>query len=120
MKVKKDQTKNDIIIISGEDDKPVFLCNYCSRTLVKLSDSKGASESFYCKTCIIEVLDSEDIRRKSKLVTPKDRNDEALVSTTPMIDYQAMEIRKEVEAKGGLAELKRRGLKIKNYNEGVG
>jgi hypothetical protein len=37
-----------------------------------------------------------------------------------MIDYQAVEIRKEVEVKGGLAELKRRGIKIKNYNEGVG
>jgi predicted RNA-binding Zn-ribbon protein involved in translation (DUF1610 family) len=120
MKIQKDKPKNDIIIISGEDDRPVFLCNYCGRTLVKLSDSKGASESYYCKHCSIEILDSEDIRKKSKLVTPKDRNNEALVSTTPMVDYQAVEIRKEVEIKGGLAELKKSGLKIKSYNEGVG
>jgi hypothetical protein len=37
-----------------------------------------------------------------------------------MVDYQAVEIRKEVEIKGGLAELKKSGLKIKSYNEGVG
>jgi hypothetical protein len=87
---------------------------------VKLSDSKGASESFNCKSCSIEVLESENLRKRSKLVTPKDRNNETLVSTTPGVDYQSVENYKEPEIKGGLAELKRRGIKITHYNEGQG
>jgi hypothetical protein len=122
MKVKKDQPKNDIIVIAGEDNKPIYQCSYCNRTLVKLSDSKGDSPSFYCKSCNIEVLgsDADGLRRKSKLNVPKSRNTGVLVSTTPGIDYENIKIQKGVEVKGGLAELKKRGLKITDYNEKVG
>lgn len=60
----------------------------------------------------------ENIRRESKISVP-DRNEETFVAQTPGQNYlnKRVEIHKEPEIKGGLKELKERGLKITSYKE---
>jgi hypothetical protein len=42
--------------------------------------------------CSNEVLEAEDLRKKSKLTAPKGQNTEMYVSTTPVVNYQSVEI----------------------------
>jgi hypothetical protein len=97
MKVKKDKPKNDAITISGDEGKLEYICSDCNCTLTKLVDSSGENVDYFCKMCSIKFQPQEV--RKSRLVTPKDRNDEVCISTTPGVDYQSVEIHKEVEVK---------------------
>src|SRR5215217_9747341 len=90
MKQTKLKPNKDIITIGDEytrADRPSYICNYCNRDLVKLSDRSGANESYWCRNCSIEFQpENESIRHKQKLDVP-DRNIEPAVATTPGIDY---------------------------------
>jgi hypothetical protein len=50
-------------------------------------------------------------------ISVPDRNEETLVSNTPGIPD--VSIKKEVELKGGFAELAKKGIKIKDYHEDI-
>lgn len=73
--------------------------------------------SLWCRNCSVEFNpEEENVRRESKLSVP-DRNIEPAVSTTPGIPD--VSIHKEVELKGGFAELAKKGMKIKDYKENI-
>ena len=118
------KSKDDNIIISSEqysgEDRPIYYCDNCHCTLVRLSDSNNQNESYYCNRCSIDYLDTANIRQQLKVTVP-DRNTETLVSTTPGQDYlnKRVEIRKEQEIKGGLKALQQKGIKITNYKEDI-
>jgi ribosomal protein L37AE/L43A len=64
------RTPNDNVIISGEqfsgEDIPSYICNYCNRTLTRLTDRSGKNESWYCNNCSIEFNpEDEQIRQNS-------------------------------------------------------
>jgi hypothetical protein len=80
MKVKKDKPKNDAITISGDEGKLVYICSECNCTLTKLVDSSGENVDYFCKMCSIK-FQPQEVRRKSGLVMPKERNDEECIST---------------------------------------
>lgn len=111
---------NDKVIISSEffeDDRPSYICSICNQTLIRLTDAGMNNTAFWCRNCSVEFNpEEENVRRESKLSVPN-RNEETLVSNTPGIPD--VSIRKEVEIKGGLLELKRKGLKITDYHEDI-
>jgi hypothetical protein len=114
--------KKDKVIIAGEQyeapEVTTFICNYCNRDLIKLSDSSGNNVSWYCNNCSIPYEpENESIRHKQKLEVP-DRNIEPAIATTPGI--RDIRIHHEPEIKGGLKALQQRGLKITRYEEKVG
>jgi hypothetical protein len=115
-------TNDDKVTISSEyyeNIRPSFICNVCNCTLSKLTDHSGQNVSFYCTRCNIEFdPETENIRRESKISVPN-RNEETLVAHTPLVNEDAVAIRKEVEIKGGLKELQKRGLKISHYEEHI-
>jgi hypothetical protein len=118
----KGKPKEDKVIIAGEQyetpEITTFICNYCNRDLIKLSDSCGKNVSWYCNNCSIPFEpENESIRHKQKLEVP-DRNIEPAVATTPGIPD--ISIRKEPEIKGGLKALQQKGVRITNYKEDVG
>jgi hypothetical protein len=111
------KTKADTPIpISAEHtrtEKIGYYCNYCQCNLVKISDKE-----WYCNSCSIsQYPSSEEVRSKSKISTPAGRNTESLVAYPPEHDDLS---KKPVEVKGGLAELKRRGIHVTSYKEGFG
>jgi hypothetical protein len=112
----------DKVIIAGEayeaPEVTAFICNYCNRDLIKLSDSSGNNVSWYCNHCSIPFEpENESIRHKQKLEVP-DRNIEPAVATTPGIPD--ISIHHEPEPKGSFKRLQEKGLKITNYKEDVG
>jgi hypothetical protein len=124
MKQTKPNKYKDIVTIGDEwtrEERPSYICNFCSRNLVKLTDRSGKNESYYCNLCGIGFQpNNENVRRESKLSVP-DRNQETLVSTTPGQDYlnASVQIHKEPEIKGGLKVLKDRGTRITSYSEHI-
>jgi hypothetical protein len=108
------------VVISSEyykNDRPSCLCSFCNCTLSKLKDAGQNNIMYFCTRCSIEFdPESENLRKESKITVP-DRNTEPAVSTTPGIPD--ISIRKEPEIKGGLLELKRKGLKITDYHEDI-
>jgi hypothetical protein len=125
MKIKKTESnKNEDIIAISEQytkpERPSYICNFCSRDLVRLVDSSGNNEDWYCRRCNTGFIpDKEDVRSQCKLKVTE-RNTEVCVSTTPGVDYESVGIRKEPEIKGAFKTLKEKGLKFTSYNEGVG
>jgi hypothetical protein len=70
--------------------------------------------SFWCRSCSVEFNpEDENIRKESKLMVP-DRNIEPAVSTTPGIPD--VSIRHTPPLRGGLAELQKKGIRIKDYH----
>jgi transposase-like protein len=114
----------DIITIGDEytgADRPSYICNYCNRTLTRLTDRNNQNESHYCNSCGIDFQPgNENVRRELKLSVP-DRNQETLVATTLGQDYlnKSVEINHTPEIKGGLKELKDRGIRITSYSEHI-
>jgi transposase-like protein len=85
----------------------------------KLTDRNNQNDSYYCNSCGIDFQpDNENVRRETKLSVP-DRNQEALVTTTPGIDYlnRSIEINHTPEPKGTFKVLQQKGIKIKDYKE---
>jgi hypothetical protein len=114
--------KQDKVVISSEQyeapEITTFICNYCNRDLIKLSDSSGNNISWYCNNCSVPFEpENESIRHKQKLEVP-DRNIEPAIATTPGIPD--ISIRKEPEIKGGLKKFQEKGLRITHYEEKVG
>jgi hypothetical protein len=73
--------------------------------------------AFWCRNCSVEYdVESENVRRESKLSVP-DRNVEPAVATTPGIPD--ISIRKEPEINGVLKAVQQKGLKITNYKEDI-
>jgi transposase-like protein len=116
----KPNKNKDIVTIGDEwtgEERQSYICNFCSRNLVKLTDRSGKNESYYCNSCGIDFQpDNENVRRESKLSVP-DRNQETLVATTPSQDYTSLQIHKEPETKGAFKVLQEKGIKITNYKE---
>jgi DNA-directed RNA polymerase subunit RPC12/RpoP len=112
---------DDKVIISSEyyeDDRPSYICSICNQTLIRLTDSSMQNTAFWCRNCSVEYdVESENVRRESKLSIP-DRNIEPAVSTTPGIPD--VSIHHAPEIKGGLKELQKKGLKITHYEERKG
>jgi hypothetical protein len=119
---KKNKWRRDkdtpISIRNYEHDEPkTYYCNNCNRTLNKLIDSSGQNVSYYCNHCSIEVIPSlTEVRSASKLVTPEGPIENPSVSYPPEVTIG----RTPPEIKGGLAELKKRGIRITSYKEGKG
>ena len=90
------------------DSREEHYCPCCQLRLSRLIDSSGLNTSYYCNHCSIEVIPSlTEVRSASKLVTPEGPVESPSVSYPP-------------EIKGGLAELKKRGIRITSYKEGKG
>jgi hypothetical protein len=115
-------TNKDKVIIAAEayeaPEITAFICNYCNRDLIKLSDGNGNNVSWYCNNCSIPFEpENESIRHKQKLEVP-DRNVEPAIATTPGI--RDIRIHHEPEPKGAFKALQLKGLKITDYKEDVG
>jgi hypothetical protein len=59
----------------------------------------------------------EQLRSKSRLTAPTGRNNDSLVAYPPEPNDLS---KPTVEIKGGLAELKKRGIHVTSYKEGFG
>jgi transposase-like protein len=116
MKQTKPNKDKDIVTIGDEwtgEERPSYICNFCSRNLVKLTDRSGKNESYYCNSCGID-FQPENVRRETKLSVP-DRNTETLAATTPGIPD--ISIHHTPEPKGTFKVLQQKGIKIKDYKE---
>jgi hypothetical protein len=81
--------------------------------MVKISD-----DEWFCNHCKSSANpEIEEVRSKSRLSVPTERNTAALISYPPEPDDLT---KKPAEVKGGLAELKKRGIRITSYKEGFG
>jgi hypothetical protein len=110
----RDKNK-DKVVISSEyylNDRPSYLCSFCNCTLSKLQDAGGNNTMYFCTRCSVEFDPTEENLRKESKITMPERV-EPCVSTTPGIPD--ISIRHTAPIRGGLAELKRKGLKIKDY-----
>src|SRR5918995_513649 len=98
-----------------EQEKTEFLCSWCNRSLVRLSDKNNQSESWFCRACSIEFdPDDENISHKQKLSIPYQDN-EPCVSTTPGIPD--ISIRLEPELRGAFAQLAKKGtIRFTDYH----
>jgi hypothetical protein len=116
----KGKPKEDKVVIAGEayeaPEVTTFICNYCNRDLIKLSDSSGNNISWYCNHCSIPFEpENESIRHKQKLEVP-DRNVEPAAATTPGI--RDISIRHEPELKGGALALSKKGtIRFTHYED---
>jgi hypothetical protein len=113
--------KEDTPIPIGEqwtrDPNPSYICNYCQRTMSKLTDRSGLSPSWYCTHCSIEVDPSiTEVRSKSPLTTRDEPPDNPVVSIPPEPSLR----KKKKEIKGGLVELQKRGIKVTSFTESKG
>jgi hypothetical protein len=59
----------------------------------------------------------ESVKRKSKLVTPRPKNTETLVSTVSTPGFDSVKIHHEPQPHGALARMQEKGLKITSYTE---
>ncbi|HZA68318.1 MAG TPA: hypothetical protein VE548_01360 [Nitrososphaeraceae archaeon] len=70
--------KFDGITIGDEHTAPErieYVCSWCNRSLVRLSDKNNQSESWFCRNCSIEFdSDDEKIRHKQRLSIPHEDN----------------------------------------------
>jgi transposase-like protein len=113
----KPNKNKDIIAIGSEwtgEDRPSYICNFCRRNLVKLTDRSGKNESYYCNSCGIDFQpDNENVRRETKLSVPN-RNIEPAASTTP--GTPDITIHHTPEPKGTFKVLQQKGIRIKEYH----
>jgi hypothetical protein len=121
MKVKKSPTirhlslgkpNNDRVIISSEqyegEDKPVFICSWCSCTLSKLIDCSGQNPSLYCSRCQMSFDPEYDSLRKESKITVPDRSAEPCATSIQTNMVNEVEIRHTPEMRGSFRELSRR------------
>jgi hypothetical protein len=111
--------RDKVIISSEQYEAPeitTFICNYCNRDLIKLSESSGNNVSWYCNNCSIPFEpENESIRHKQKLEVP-DRNIEPAIATTPGIPD--ISIRHEPELKDGALALSKKGtIRFTQYKD---
>jgi hypothetical protein len=85
--------------------------------LYSLNGNGNDRSSFYAIANSVNP-EEENVRRESKLSVPN-RNIEPAVSTTPLVNEDAVAIRHTPEIKGGLKALQQKGLKITDYHEDI-
>jgi DNA-directed RNA polymerase subunit RPC12/RpoP len=97
-------------------ERDEYVCSWCNRSLVRLSDKNSQSESWFCRNCSIEFnSDDEQVSHKQRLTIPAQDVEPAITSvgTTPDVS-----IRHELELKGGAAELAKKGtIRFTSYQE---
>jgi transposase-like protein len=107
----------DIITIGDEwtgEDRPSYICSWCSRVLTRLTNASQSNISWFCRNCNITFdPDLENVRRESKLIVPN-RNEAAVTSIQNNMADE-VEIRHTPPIRGGFAELQKKGLKITSY-----
>jgi hypothetical protein len=98
----------------NQEDRPTFLCSWCNRDLVRLSD-RNNQESWFCRNCQIPFEPSKtQLRKKSKLGTQREEIGPEVTSI--QIDpTREVEIRHTPPIRGGFLELQKKGLRIKDY-----
>jgi hypothetical protein len=102
----------------NRDPNPSYICNYCQRTMSKLTDRSGLSPSWYCTNCSIEVDPSiTEVRSKSPLSTRDEPPEHPYVAFPPEPELK----RKKKEIKGGLKAMTEKGsIRVTSYKEGKG
>ena len=125
MKFKKSNKKNrldtsvqtDKVVISSEfyeNERPSYICSMCNQTLIRLTDAGQNNQTYWCRHCSIEFdPESENLRKESKLIVP-DRNIEPAV--TSIGNIPDVSIHHTPPIRGGFAELKMEGIRIKDYH----
>jgi transcription elongation factor Elf1 len=117
-KFRSKSNKEDKTIIGDEwsgEDRPTFSCSWCNRDLVRLSDRNNQGESWFCRNCQISFEPSEtQLRKKSKLGTQREEVEPEVTSIQTDLNKE-VEIRHTPPIRGGLAELQKKGLRIKDY-----
>jgi hypothetical protein len=110
--------KDDKVIISSEyftNDRPSYICSFCSQTLIKLSDAAGNNNMWWCRNCSVQWDPEEENLRKESKITVPDRNIEPAVATTSGIPD--ISIHHTPELKGAFKALQEKGLRITDYRE---
>jgi hypothetical protein len=121
MKRSKPEKEEDKTIIGDEwnqEDRPTFSCSWCNRDLVRLSDRNNQGESWFCRNCQIPFEPSEtQLRKKSKLGTQREEVEPAVTSI--QTDFgKEVEIRHELELRGGFAQLAKKGtIRFTSYHD---
>src|ERR671921_2729232 len=109
--------KDDKVVISSEfyeNEGPSYICSFCNQTLISLTDVGMNNQTYWCRSCSVEFNpEDENLRKESKLIVP-DRNIEPAV--TSIGNIPDVSIRHTQPIRGGFAELKKKGLKIKDYH----
>jgi hypothetical protein len=115
---KEDDTPISIRNYNEDTSQKTYYCNFCNRNLVKLTDSKGSSPSWYCPNCNTEVDPSiTEVRSKSPLSVPEGPPEHPLASTK----FKEPSFGKTPrEYKGAFAALKARGIKMTYYKDEEG
>lgn len=112
------QGKFEGVVIGDEHtgpDKVEYVCSWCSRSLVRLTDRNNQSESWFCRNCSIEFnSDDERVSHKQRLSIPYQEDSEpavASIGTVPDVS-----IHHEPTLKGGFAALAKKGtIKFTSY-----
>jgi hypothetical protein len=115
--------KFDGILIGDEHtgpDKVEYVCSWCNRSLVRLTDKNNQSESWFCRNCSIEFnSDDEQVSHKQKLSIPYQEDSEPAVASIGTIPD--VSIHHEPTLKGGFAQLAKKGtIRFTHYEERVG
>jgi DNA-directed RNA polymerase subunit RPC12/RpoP len=109
------------ILIADEHtgpEKVEYVCSWCNRSLVRLSDRNSQSESWFCRNCSIEFnSDDEKVSHKQKLSIP-DQEIEPAVTSIQTDQSKSVEIRHKPELCGGFAALAKKGtIRFTSYHE---
>ena len=103
-------SKFDGITIGDEHTFPErveYVCSWCNRSLVRLSDKNNKSENWFCRNCSIEFNSGDErVSHKQKLSIPYQDSEAAIASIGSVPDVS---IRHEPTLKGGFAQLAKKG-----------
>jgi hypothetical protein len=115
----KINTNKDKVVISSEyyqNERPSYICSFCSQTLVRLTDAGLNNATWWCRNCSVEFdPEAENLRKESKITVP-DRNQEPAI--TSVSNTPDVRIRHEPELKGGFAQLAKKGtIRFTHYEE---
>jgi hypothetical protein len=79
-----------------------------------------SQDEYWCPNCQITHLpdkQQQTLKKKSRLVTPNQRDATPCISSVPSGYEDVVKIKEEPELKGSFRLLRDRGLKITNYEE---
>jgi len=117
MKTKKLKPNEDKVVISSEyyeNDRPSYICSFCNQTLIRLTDAGQNNSTYWCRHCSVEFdPEAENLRKESKLTVPDRSIEPAITSVGNVPDVS---IGHTVPLRGGFAELRKKGIKIKDYH----
>src|SRR5919109_3656977 len=98
------------------DEIQEYCCTFCNSLLkIRLSH-----DEYWCPNCQITHLPQQQqqtLMKKSKLVTPNQRDTAPCVSSAPSGYEDVVKIKKDPKLKGSFRLLRDKGLKITNYEE---